>query len=471
MKCKYLFFVIFLFITNNALADINNQNILDKVLNKYKTVAATWKDVLMDNALWLFWCLVLISMIFTFSLMILKQADLSEFFAEFFRFIMFTGFYLWLLRNAPEIGGAIIKGLGTLAARAAGVSDTPSPSSIVDIGFAIFDKVLSQSSIWSPIDSALGIVIALIILVIIALVAINMLLLLITSWILLYAGIFLLGFGGSKWTSDIAINYYKTVLGISVQIFTMVLIIGIGKTFVDEYFNSMSESLNFSELAVMLIVSIVLLYLTNKLPPLMSGIISGASVSGMGVGSFSAGAMVGAASTVASGMSVAKGSIASGATSIGGGAKALMEAFKGTSESNSGSDQSSGDTSSSESPLSSAMGDSDSDSDGSLSAGDSDNSGTESSGSSSSAGGQSSGTESSGSSSSAGGQSSGTDNPKIVETSKNGFMKNLAAGTASLAKQAFRDKIDNFNANVDKTAGGKLASQIKANKKNKGDRK
>ena len=33
--------------------------------------------------------------------MALRKADLAEFFAEFCRFILFFGFYLWLLRNGP----------------------------------------------------------------------------------------------------------------------------------------------------------------------------------------------------------------------------------------------------------------------------------------------------------------------------------------------------------------------------------
>jgi type IV secretion system protein VirB6/type IV secretion system protein TrbL len=39
-----------------------------------------------------------------------------------------------------------------------------------------------------------------------------MLLLLASGWVLAYGGVFFLGFGGSRWTSDLAINYYKTVL-------------------------------------------------------------------------------------------------------------------------------------------------------------------------------------------------------------------------------------------------------------------
>ena len=122
----------------------------------------------------------------------------------------------------------------TLPASVCGLS----PSGIVDIGFAIFDKVLDQSSVWSPVDSACGILMALAILVILALIGVNMLLLLASGWVLAYAGVFFLGFGGSRWTSDMAINYYKTVLGIAAQLMAMVLLVGIGKTFLDDYLHA-----------------------------------------------------------------------------------------------------------------------------------------------------------------------------------------------------------------------------------------
>ncbi|OCG28978.1 P-type conjugative transfer protein TrbL [Gilliamella sp. HK2] len=517
MRHKYFFSIFLLLISfsNNVLADIDNKGILDKVLEKYKAVASSWQDVLLNNALWLFWCLVLISMVFTFVIMLLKNSDISELFTELVRFMIFTGFYLWLLKNAPQIGSSIIKSLSKLAANAAGITETPSPSSVVDIGFSIFAKVLDQGSMWSPIDSALGVVIGLVILTVIALVAINMLILLITSWVLLYAGIFLLGFGGCKWTSDIAINYYKTVLGISIQIFTMILLIGIGKTFVDDYYQSMSDSIDFAELSVMLIVSIVLLYLTNKLPSLMSGIITGASVGGMGVGNFTAGALVGAAATAATGMSMAGKAFSSGAANIGGGGKAIIEAFNGAS----GSDDSdnfdaplgsggSGDNF--DGSLSSAMGSSDESESSSSSAFSSDESESSSSGSFSSNGSESSssgssssnGSESSSSGSSSSNESessssgssssnesesssSGSSSSNESESSSSGSsssdesessslgskltsgVKNLMAGASGLIEETFNAKKEAFNEKVDNTFGGKIAKQIKKNRENK----
>lgn len=102
---------------------------------------------------------------------------------------------------------------------------------------------MDQSSIWSPADTIVGMLLAAVILCILALIAVNMLILLITGWILSYAGIFLLGFGGGRWTSDIAVNYFKTVLGVGLQLFTMVLLVGIGKTFIDQYYQAMGMAL------------------------------------------------------------------------------------------------------------------------------------------------------------------------------------------------------------------------------------
>jgi hypothetical protein len=147
---------------------------------------------------------------------------------------------------------------GKLAGNATGLGNALSPSGIVDVGFAIFYKVMDQSSVWSPVDSMAGILMAVAILVILALVGVNMLLLLASGWVLAYGGVFFLGFGGSRWTSDMAINYYKTVLGVAAQLMAMVLLVGIGKTFLDDYYARMSAGISLKEMGVMLIVVIIL---------------------------------------------------------------------------------------------------------------------------------------------------------------------------------------------------------------------
>jgi type IV secretion system protein VirB6/type IV secretion system protein TrbL len=219
-----------------------------------------------------------------------------------------------------------------LAGNATGLGNALSPSGIVDVGFAIFDKVMDQSSVWSPVDSMAGILMAVAILVILALVGVNMLLLLASGWVLAYGGVFFLGFGGSRWTSDMAINYYKTVLGVAAQLFAMVLLVGIGKTFLDDYYSRMSAGISLKEMGVMLIVVIILLALVNKIPPLIAGIITGASVGGAGIGQFGAGAALGAAGMAAAAAATGGAALAAGAASAAGGASAVMAAFSKANE-------------------------------------------------------------------------------------------------------------------------------------------
>lgn len=327
--------VIFLclaFFALDAHAAIDNAGVMDNALDRYSAAASSWADVITNAATWLFWTLVLISMVWTFGMMALRRADMAEFFAELVRFTIFTGFFWWLLINGPYFASSIYRSLRQLAGTATGLGHGLSPSGIVDIGFEIFDKVLDQSSFWTPVDSAVGILMALGILIILALVSINMLLLLVAGWILAYGGVFFLGFGGSRWTTDMAINYYKTVLGVAAQLMAMVLLVGIGKTFLDDYYNSMSVGISIKEMGVLLIVTIILLVLVNKIPSLIAGIITGASVGGAGIGSFGAGMALGAAGMATAAAATGGAAIAAGASSAAGGVAAIKAAFSKASE-------------------------------------------------------------------------------------------------------------------------------------------
>jgi type IV secretion system protein TrbL len=323
----------------DAHAAIDSSDVMDSVLTRYQAAVTGWAGVITNSATWLFWTLVVISMVWTFGMLALRKADIGDFFAEFVRFTIFTGFFWWLLTNGPAFASSIMTSLRQLGGNATGLGSTLSPSGVVDVGFAIFDKVIDRSSLWSPVNSAIGIIIAAVILVILALVSVNMLVLLVSGWILAYAGVFFLGFGGSRWTSDMAINYYKTVLSVAAQLFVMVLIVGIGKTFLDDYYNRMNEIITLKEMGVMLIVSVILLMLVNKLPNLIAGIITGASVGGAGIGQFGTGAAVGAAGMAAAAAATGGAMIAAGAANAAGGAQAVMAAFSKANENvSSGSD-------------------------------------------------------------------------------------------------------------------------------------
>ncbi|WP_394564562.1 P-type conjugative transfer protein TrbL [Pantoea sp. SGAir0180] len=316
--------VIILFSVNAYAGQLNSSGLLDTLLDKFQQVASTWTTVIGDYANWLFWGLVLISMVWTFSIMAMQGEGLTGVLAEMVRFFAVIGFFYYLLINGPAISQSIIISMRQLAANASGIGTGISPSSIVDMAFVILTKVSSAASIWSPMVSTIMITVAIIVLIVMALIAINMLVLLVSAWVLCYAGVILLGFGGSKWTSDIAINYLRTVLSIGVQLFTMTLIIGIGQSFIDQYLSIIRNDVpDLNSLVVLLLASIILLVLTNKLPLLLSGVVGGASL--QGIGGFGAGMITGAATTAISGA----GTMAMSTTAqVSGGVSALKAAFE-----------------------------------------------------------------------------------------------------------------------------------------------
>ena len=98
-----------LLVSVNASAQMTNSNVFSDILQRYQSVASAWSTTITKHATWLFWCLVSISMIWTFGMMALRKADFGEFFAEFVRFTIFTGFFWWLLSNGPYYANTIIQ--------------------------------------------------------------------------------------------------------------------------------------------------------------------------------------------------------------------------------------------------------------------------------------------------------------------------------------------------------------------------
>ncbi|MFA5923999.1 MAG: P-type conjugative transfer protein TrbL [Methylococcaceae bacterium] len=334
MKKISIILVVFLIIqTPEALAAINGQNIFDDVENKYKAAASVWASTLTARASWLFWVLALISMVWTHGMLLFRKADIAEFYGEFIRFIVFTGFFWWLLTNGPTMAIDVIDSMQILGSTASGIAGT-TPSSIVDVGFKIFNTVVQQSSIASPVMSTAGIIIATIVITILALIAANMLILLVSGWILAYAGVFYLGFGGSRWTSDIAISYFKTVLNIGVQLMTMVLLVGIGQQFINAYYAQMDANINLNDMAAMLVAAIVLLVLVNKIPPMIGHIAQGGGTHALG-GGFGAGSAIAAAGVAGAAAAMAGSTAVAGAANIAGGAQAVMAAAKQASQNSS----------------------------------------------------------------------------------------------------------------------------------------
>src|SRR6516225_6553977 len=243
----------------------NVQGVIDTLLNKYRSAGQTWTGTIQNAATNLFWLLATISLGWTCVSMAIKQSDLVEIVAELCRFIMFTGLFFWLLLNGPTFAHDIVASLWQVGGEAAGGGQAIYPGRLINLGMQVYQQTLTHVSWLQPESIVAPIIIAVIILIVCALIAVNIILLLCAAWIVIYAGLIFLGFGGCRWTSDMAINYYRTVLGVGVSLMTMQLVIGIGVQFLQQLVASTASSLDAGALGVLMCATFILGVVSHRL--------------------------------------------------------------------------------------------------------------------------------------------------------------------------------------------------------------
>src|SRR5215471_875553 len=273
------------------------QGVVNDLLGKYKSAGKAWTNMIEQAATNLFWWLATISLGWTCVSMAIKQSDLVEIVAELCRFIMFTGLFLWLLTNGSTFANDIVNSLRQIGGDAAGTGQAIYPGRLINLGMEVYQQTLKHVNWLQPESIVAPIIIAIVILVVCALIAVNMMLLLCAAWIVLYAGLIFLGFGGCRWTSDMAINYYRTVLGVGVSLMTMQLIIGIGVQFLQDLVASTSQTLDASQLGILLCAVIILAVISHRLPHMVAGMVVGGghngAIGGIGVMTLLAAGMTG----------------------------------------------------------------------------------------------------------------------------------------------------------------------------------
>ncbi len=309
--------------------------ILDTVVGKYNAAAKGWEPVLKQAAKRLFITLCIISLVFTAGYGFLRGGmGLGDFFTEFLRFGITMGIFYYLLENGPVMAKAIIDSMTLLGQNASSTYNVKlTPSDICTQGFGLIYDAVAEFGKSDYATGVMVIVIALMIALVYAVIAAQMVVLLCSSWILIYGGVFYLGFGGGNWTSDIAKNYFKTVFAQAMQVFTFCLLLGIGQAEIRSLTVGLrttksvtvanyrwlfgltgedatkvvtSETLTMTGMCVALVFAVILCILVSRVPGMIAGVINGSSISAMafsGVGGAvgSARNMMGSAAGMATG--------------------------------------------------------------------------------------------------------------------------------------------------------------------------
>lgn len=304
----------------SASGALAQDNALDGVLRTYRDTAATWQGTIVSLATNLFILLATIEFIWMGIRLSVHGADLQTWVGELIQRIMFIGLFLFLLLNAG-FASQIVDSFRQAADIASGLPSGVTPTTVFEMGINIATQITANVSI-RDVPGAMGLIfIALIMTIAFALMAAILLLAIVEMYILINAGVILLGFGGSNFTKDIAIRFLTYTVSVGAKLFVIQLVIGLGLTLLGGFvaaFNANGES---DQALVLLGVAITFLALVWSLPDMVQSIINGVAYGGSG-------GLMRAVATTAAGGAVAAGVVKGVASGGFGGAHAVREASK-----------------------------------------------------------------------------------------------------------------------------------------------
>ena len=268
------------------------EQVFDTILSKYQSAAAHWQGIMLSAAKSIFWPLALISLSWRLIQRAIDGVDITGLFREIFWPGFFIGFYYFLLVNGSNIASAILATFMHLADQGSAVSGMSSlaysPSGIMSMANEIWWEVLRTSGkglVYSLIPGTesgmfanlLGIFVSFGVWVLLAMVAIDVLILLIASWVLLYGGLVILAFGGGFGFGfhQYAINYFRSVIALGLQLLGTGLIVTVGLSVMQTDLLSFRQGFNLQTLMSFLLCAMAMKMVVGSIPPMLAGMING----------------------------------------------------------------------------------------------------------------------------------------------------------------------------------------------------
>lgn len=341
----FIAMAVVLLATTPALAQ--QGQVLTTLENSVVTAAKGWETTVMNAARSLFWILAGIEVGIAAVWLAINAASLDSWFAELVKRIMFIGLFAFILDRGPEFAKAVVDSLYQIGAG----GGSASPANIFDAGIRVATKMSEQAKfgLWEDNALAIAAVFAMVVVVVsFSLVAAIFVAVMVEMYVGLLAGMIMLGLGGSSHTKDFAIKYLVYAFSVGMKLMALVMIAKIGSDILlglAEAPTATSEQ--FITTLAIAGISVVVFVIAMYVPPILQGVVQGASVGGgmeairhggqaasaaLGAGFLTIGAAtrgVGAASAArAGGSSLASAALRGMQAGVGGAAGAVGSAAK-----------------------------------------------------------------------------------------------------------------------------------------------
>jgi type IV secretion system protein TrbL len=311
--------------------------ILTGLAHQFSTTTQPWMTTALHYAQGLFFALVAIEIAWSAITYVLQKDSLPDFVASLLLKVLGVGFFFIVLQ--PQYGpvwiGDIISSFSQAGSAISGqVQLTPGdPSSVFNCGTDIANAMLESASenqgmtlgnllpmmevVLTSMICALGVVLAF------AIIAGQLLITLVESYIVIGAGVFMLGFTGSRWTLVFGEKYIGYAVSIGIKLFMLELIVGLGFNLGQQWGSLFANGIAPPETYIEVVgAALVFGFLAWQIPSLAASLMNGAPR--MTLGSFvsTAGAVAVGGVIVGSGV----GALAAGATTLAGGSSETVRA-------------------------------------------------------------------------------------------------------------------------------------------------
>jgi type IV secretion system protein TrbL len=255
--------------------------ILNATGDLFAQAMTRWYDIMFPAARNLFLLLMTIEVAWT-AIELTLAGDFQV--GTFFRRVLAVLFFFVLLVNAREWLPALVDSFVALGSRAAGANIALSPTAIIDQGIALAGQIAERTSALFGVFSINGLLIfasALLVLLSFGLIALQFLLALVEVYLVLGAGVLLIGFAGSRWSIGYTERFLGYAFSVGVKLFVLTLIIGTGTSLASSWFPTLQVGGLTNFMAVGL-SSLVFLGLTFASQSVAGALQGGASSLGLG---------------------------------------------------------------------------------------------------------------------------------------------------------------------------------------------
>ncbi|WP_276122375.1 P-type conjugative transfer protein TrbL [Pararhizobium qamdonense] len=279
-RIELAFVAVGLVLIASAPALAQQGQVLTTLENSVVAAAKGWETTVMDAARSLFWILAGIEIGIAAVWLAISAASLDSWFAELVKRIMFIGLFAFILDQGPAFAKAVVDSLYQIGAG----GGSASPANIFDAGIQIATKMSEQAKfgLWEDNALAIAAVFAMVVVVVcFSLVAAIFVSVMVEMYVGLLAGMIMLGLGGTSYTKDFAIKYLVYAFSVGMKLMALVMIAKIGSDILlglAEAPTATSEQ--FITTLAIAGISVVVFVIAMYVPPILQGVVQGASVSG-----------------------------------------------------------------------------------------------------------------------------------------------------------------------------------------------